>query len=89
MGEKGGVGVVGGGGGGGCCGCERKTNRLLFFADRFRILREACGFVSLFIRDLLNVTVLFCNSRCQKHYISDDDDDDELMLNVLRCHETY
>ena len=52
---------------------KTKKTRLLFLADRFRILREACGFVSLFIRDLLNVTVLFRNSRCHKHYISGED----------------
>ena len=30
-------------------------------------------------------------SRCGKRSLvsGDDDDDDELMLNVLRCHETY
>ena len=26
---------------------------------------------------------------CGRKAIFDDDDDDELMLNVLRCHETY
>ncbi len=39
-----------------------------------------------FVLFLLNVL------RCQKHIrdkVTTADDDDELMLNVLRCHETY